>query len=299
MAVVLKSPAAALPLMWGRVGWFVLVHAGGVGAIAYMTFVHYSSATAAMAWVLFFLVALSITVDAHRFGSHFSFVLSKVAHVFCAVHFAGALQNTLRWWELMHRRHHAYEDTELDPYTVRHGFWWAHMGWLLRDSDAYYDKHAPVKTDDLDSDPVVVFFEVRWRYYVAALAVGLGLPTALSALWGDHWGGLLVGGFLRLVVQYHTTWAINSVVHYFGENSYAPGKTARSMLNAKRWQPLMVVPWVVLSILTVGEACAHDRHHKHANDPSIDPRWWAPDVGKWVIGLLAFLGLATKKRAAA
>jgi stearoyl-CoA desaturase (delta-9 desaturase) len=41
---------------------------------------------------------------------------------------------------------------------------------------------------------------VRWqhRWYAAvAIGTGLALPTPISTLWGDPWGGLLVAGLLR------------------------------------------------------------------------------------------------------
>ena len=36
-------------------------------------------------------------------------------------------------WSAGHRTHHRYiDDLERDPYCARRGFWFSHIGWMLR-----------------------------------------------------------------------------------------------------------------------------------------------------------------------
>jgi stearoyl-CoA desaturase (delta-9 desaturase) len=79
-----------------------------------------------------------------------------------------------------------YTDTDKDPYTIKKGFWYAHLGWLL------WHREAP-KSDirDLQRDPVMRFQD---KYYsVLALLQGLVMPTMIAGLfWGDWMGGFLI-----------------------------------------------------------------------------------------------------------
>ena len=44
-----------------------------------------------------------------------------------------ALQNSALNWGADHRAHHRYiDDPERDPYCARRGFWFSHIGWMLR-----------------------------------------------------------------------------------------------------------------------------------------------------------------------
>ena len=42
-----------------------------------------------------------------------------------------ALQNTIINWCSDHRSHHKKLDTDDDPYSIKEGFFHAHMGWIL------------------------------------------------------------------------------------------------------------------------------------------------------------------------
>lgn len=47
------------------------------------------------------------------------------------------------------------------------------------------------------------------------------LPMLLGATWGDAFGGLFIAGALRLVLNHHFTWFINSLCHYAGTRPYS------------------------------------------------------------------------------
>lgn len=269
----MMNPALERPFRYDLLAWFSAVHVGAAAAVYYLALVRWNTPTVVMACTLFLLCHLSITMGPHRLYAHAAYKAHPVLEMVLLVLFSGTIQSSALWWSAYHIRHHLFSDTEQDPYTVKHGLLWAHCLWLLYSTD-----EVPPQGRRLMRNPLLVW--QHKQHVRLGLLIGLLLPTALGALWGDWLGGLLVGGFLRLCAQYHATWCINSVSHSFGHRRY--GGTATT-------NPLLGIP-------TVGEGSAHDRHHCAPGDYRIDPRWWAPDIGKWVIWLCSCIGLASDLR---
>jgi stearoyl-CoA desaturase (delta-9 desaturase) len=169
--------------------------------------------------------------------------------------------------------HHLHtEDPNKDPYSAKRGFWWSHMGWLLRPRPEFfeyesYQKYAP----DLARDPVY-----RWldRYFIL-LQIPLGL--VLLALGG--WSFVMYGLVLRAVLLWHSTWFINSATHLFGYRTFEPEDNSRNL-----W-------WAAL--LTYGEGW-HNNHHAYPNVAKTGWKWWEIDVTWWAIQVLRALGLARR-----
>ena len=61
-----------------------------------------------------------------------------------------AVQNSILYWGSGHRTHHRHvDDVEKDPYSINNGFWYAHLGWMLRDypaAEPNYKMHQTCKT---------------------------------------------------------------------------------------------------------------------------------------------------------
>ena len=87
----------------------------------------------------------------------------------------------------------------------------------------------------------------------------------------------LLGGLLRLVINHHCTWFINSLAHMWGTQPYTDENTARD--NG------------ALAFLTFGEGY-HNFHHIFQNDYRNGVRWWQWDPTKWLINTLSAMGLA-------
>jgi stearoyl-CoA desaturase (delta-9 desaturase) len=116
------------------------------------------------------------------------------------------------------------------------------------------------------------------RYYLPiALGTNFGLPIAIGWAVGDVWGVFLLGGLLRLVINHHFTWFINSLAHMWGSQPYTDENTARD-------NPL-------LAFLTYGEGY-HNFHHIFQNDYRNGVKWWQYDPTKWLIAVLSYVGLA-------
>jgi stearoyl-CoA desaturase (delta-9 desaturase) len=162
---------------------------------------------------------------------------------------------------------------------VTNGFWFAHMGWLLRRRESSADVS---RLGDLWA---VRSIRLQHRCYPAlAVGAGLVLPAAVAATWGDFWGGLFVAGFLRAAVTLQATFCVNSVAHLVGTKRYDDTVSARDS--------------VLTALLTFGEGY-HSFHHRFPFDYRNGVRWWQYDPSKWLIWWLARAGLATKVRTAA
>jgi stearoyl-CoA desaturase (delta-9 desaturase) len=231
----------------------------------------------ALAVVFYCLTAGSITGGYHRLFSHRTYEARPWLKMFWALFGAAAFQNSIFIWARDHRLHHRFVDTDLDPYSIRKGFWFAHMGWMLK------AEGPPVGMEpygrDLAADAIV-----KWQhkyYVIIASVMGFALPTFIGYLLGSALGGLAVAGFLRLVTLHHATFFINSWCHYFGGQTYTDENTARDSF--------------FMAVATFGEGY-HNFHHIFAGDYRNGFRWYHWDPTKWMIQTFSLLGGAHSLR---
>lgn len=77
---------------------------------------------------------LSITAGYHRLWSHKAYQANAVVRFFYAIGGAFAVQNSVLHWCSDHRVHHQHVDNnDRDPYSAKRGFWYSHIGWMLRE----------------------------------------------------------------------------------------------------------------------------------------------------------------------
>ncbi len=80
------------------------------------------------------------------------------------VDYAAANQGSIFHWSRDHRQHHKFSDTDLDPHTIKKGFFFSHVGWLLvKKSPQMVEEGRKIDVSDLFSDPVVMF---QKKYYL-------------------------------------------------------------------------------------------------------------------------------------
>jgi stearoyl-CoA desaturase (delta-9 desaturase) len=229
-------------------------------------------ATLALFFVTWAATAMGITAGYHRLFSHRSYRARRPLELLLLFAGGAAWEGSAIEWCRDHRRHHRFVDTEQDPYNIREGFWWAHFLWLVFDRREATD---PKEVPDLISDPVMRFQD---RYYGwIATATSFFLPMALAALWGDFWGGLFVAASLRIVVNHHATFFINSLCHVAGSQPYSDSHSARD-----NWMTALV---------TYGEGY-HNYHHEFPSDYRNGVRFYQWDPTKWLIWTTTRLGLA-------
>jgi stearoyl-CoA desaturase (delta-9 desaturase) len=230
------------------------------------------------AWAFFaiFTVATGIGIGSgyHRLWSHRAYEAHWIMRLFLAIVGGMALQNSILVWCIRHRFHHRYVDSnEKDPYSIGRGFWFAHIGWMLKDYKSGELDWSVVP--DLQRDPIVAW---QHKYYwPLVIAANVGLPLLLGWMVGDIVGVFLLAGILRLVVSHHVTFFINSLAHMWGSRPYTDENTARD-----NW---------FLAIVTYGEGY-HNFHHLFQSDYRNGVRWWQYDINKWFIAVCSWVGLA-------
>jgi stearoyl-CoA desaturase (delta-9 desaturase) len=275
------SRAATRPPEHAPINWLttILFTALPLAALTVVPWYGYAHGYSVSAWVIAFVFlwasGLAITVGYHRLWSHRAYSAHASVRVLLMLFGAQALQNSILVWASQHRTHHRFvDDWDKDPYSARRGFWFSHMGWILRNYPSGVNDFSNAR--DLERDPVVMF---QHRFYLPlTLAMNIGLPLLAGWIVGDVWGVFLLAGVLRLVLNLHFTWFINSLAHMWGSQPYTDENTARD--NA------------ALAFLTYGEGY-HNFHHIFQNDYRNGVKWWHFDPTKWVIAGLSFVGLAS------
>jgi len=150
--------------------------------------------------------------------------------------------------------HHQKSDKEGDPHSpnlyiknnLKEQFLSlinAHFGWMLK----YHFENWPKYVPDLLKNKMIL--KINMQYFIWLL-LGILLPgiinfiihkTVYSFLSGTLWGG-----FIRIFIGHHFTWAINSVCHLYGKKHF---KTKDNSKNN-----------YLFGILSLGEGF-HNNHH--------------------------------------
>ena len=268
------------PLIWTNVALFTITFLGAIVLVPWYGFAYGYGISEWIAFIAFaFASGLSITAGYHRLWSHRTYKAKAPVRFLFALGGALALQNSALHWSSDHRVHHKHVDNnDKDPYSAKMGFWYSHIGWMLREyqSQRYHD-YKNVR--DLQNDKIAMW---QHKHYLAlALLMNIGLPAFIGWLNGDILAMLLMAGLLRLVVVHHCTFFINSLAHVWGSQPYTDKNTARD--NG------------VIALLTYGEGY-HNFHHIFENDYRNGIRWWQYDPTKWLINVLSWCGLAKDLR---
>lgn len=220
---------------------------------------------------------LGITAGAHRLWSHRSYKARLPLRIFLMIGQTIAGQNNLFVWCRDHRVHHRFSETDGDPHNSMRGFFFAHMGWLLRKKHPdVFIKGAKVNVDDLLEDPVIRF--QKKYYYFLYFAFAVFLPTWVGAMFNEGWlYSFLVGTSLRYVVSLHSTWFVNSAAHMFGGQPYKVDQQGRENL--------------FVSAGALGEGF-HNYHHSFPYDYATSENGSALNFTKFFIEMMCKIGQA-------
>ena len=264
-----------------EINWPVTLVLGGtfLAAITIVPWYGFVYGFSGWAWFFFamFLVAGGIGIGSgyHRLWSHRAYEAHWVMRLYLAIVGGMTIQNSILVWCIRHRFHHRYVDNnDKDPYSIGRGFWFAHVGWMLKDYESGKLDWSVVP--DLERDSIVAW---QHKYYWPLVMItNIALPLLLGWMVGDILGVFLLAGILRLVVSHHVTFFINSLAHMWGSRPYTDENTARD-----NW---------FLAIVTYGEGY-HNFHHLFQSDYRNGIRWWQYDINKWFIKSCSWLGLAS------
>jgi len=225
-----------------------------------------------------FVGGLGITAGAHRLWSHKSYSARLPLRIFLMIGQCIAGQNSLYVWCRDHRVHHKFSETDADPHNTHRGFFFAHVGWLLRKKHPeLHKKSGTLDFSDLLRDPVVKF--QRDYYFALYFIFAVFGPASLPCLfWGETFSrSMLIVYVSRYVTALHSTWFVNSTAHMFGDRPYNESIQPRENY------------WV--SYGAFGEGY-HNYHHTFPWDYSTSELGGKLNLTKKFIDICAFLGLA-------
>jgi stearoyl-CoA desaturase (delta-9 desaturase) len=264
-----------LPLLQ-RINWLStsIIFTPLIGTLIGVCFVRLRWQTLVLAIVTYFCFGLGITGGYHRLWSHRSYDAHWLVQTILACFGAAAFEGSARYWCRLHRAHHRYVDSDRDPYAVEKGFWYAHMWWMVFKLPR--QRQGRVDITDLNANPILRF---QHRYYLPiAILFSFVIPLTISTLgWGDFWGGLVYACFGRMLFVQQSTFCVNSLAHWWGEQTFSRRHTSYDS--------------VVTALVTLGEGY-HNFHHEFPHDYRNGVVWYHWDPTKWVIRLLSWAGLA-------
>lgn len=241
---------------------FILLHLACLAAI----WTGITAEAVAIGVCLYWLRIFAIGAGYHRYFSHRAYSTSRAFQLVLAVTAQSTAQKSVLWWAAKHRHHHLHSDTEEDVHSPRrHGFAYAHLGWIFA---RRHDETDLSKVRDLAGYPELLWLH-RFELVPAAIL------AAVTFLIGG-WPGLVVGFCWSTVAVYHGTFCINSLAHVYGSKRYVTGDDSRN-----NW---------ILAFFTMGEGW-HNNHHAYQASARQGFRWWEIDLTYYVLLALSRVGV--------
>lgn len=286
----IPKPEATQPfrIYWRRAGVIFGIHALALAAFLPWCFSWVGVALVLIGHHLFGMLGISLCY--HRLLTHRSLQTPKWFERFLATLGVCCFQDTPARWVAIHRMHHQESDKQSDPHTPAAGFFWSHMGWVFYENRDHHTIHDCDRyAHDVLRDPYYRWLErgsngllIYTLHAVLFFAIGFFTGYALSgwqAAAGLQLGTsvLIWGVFVRTVLVWHGTWAVNSLTHMSGYRNY---ETREDSCNN----------WFV-ALLSHGEGW-HNNHHAKPRCANNQHRWWEFDLTYLTIRLLRAMGLA-------
>jgi stearoyl-CoA desaturase (delta-9 desaturase) len=221
---------------------------------------------------MYIAVGFGITVGYHRMLTHRSFRPSRALKILLTIAGSMAFEGGPTGWVADHRRHHVFSDRAGDPHSPHRypgathararGLVHAHVGWLFNHTRTSHERYA----HDLLTDRDIVRID---RLFPLWCALSLAIPFGLGYLLGHGLGpaltALLWAGGVRIFVQHHVTWSINSVCHTFGQRPFVTKDRSGNVAT--------------LAVASLGESW-HNGHHAFPRSArhGLLPHQWDPSA---------------------
>ncbi|MFN3402552.1 MAG: acyl-CoA desaturase [Cytophagaceae bacterium] len=230
-----------------------------------------------------YLSLFAQTFFLHRYAAHGMFTMNrfweKIFYIMTYI-FQGSSFLSPKAYGIMHRLHHAYADTELDPHSPKYSenFW--DMMW---------------KTKNIYNNILKGKFKVEEKFTK-------NVPEWRPIEWlGDKWASRIIWGliYISFYVAFATQWwmflllpihflmgpihgaIINWFAHKYGYVNFKVNDTAKNLLH--------------LDFLMMGEGY-HNNHHKFGGRANFGIKWHELDPTYPVILLFNALGIIKLKK---
>lgn len=219
-----------------------------------------------------------VTIYLHRHQAHRALDLHPAAAHFFRFWLWLTTGMSTREWVAVHRKHHAFVETERDPHSPQvYGI----AKVLLEGAELYrreaLDEETLAKYSHGTPDDWLerhLYTPHNNRGYLLMLAIDVVLFGVL---------GLTVWAVQMMWIPIFAAGVINGVGHWGGYRNF---ETPDASTN--------IVPWGVL----IGGEELHNNHHAFASSARFSTKWWEFDLGWSYIRVLSALGLARVKKLA-
>ncbi|MHB1711160.1 MAG: acyl-CoA desaturase [Acidimicrobiales bacterium] len=211
----------------------------------------------ALAVVFYAIAGHGLTAGYHRMAAHRSFKAARWLKVTLAAAGSLGFEGGINGWVANHRRHHAYTDNAGDPHSPycygtsrwgrARGALHAHVGWLFQGQSTDEARWIPDLVADRDLVVISRLFPV---FCVISLTAPALIGWAATGTSAGAIGGFVWGGLVRVFVLQHSTFAVNSACHLWGDRPFITRETDRSTNFAP------------LAMLAMGENW-HNLHHSN------------------------------------
>ena len=227
--------------------------------------------------ISYVLHGTGITIGYHRLLSHRSFKCVKPVEYFFVLAGYLAYEGSPIWWSAIHRAHHRYVDTPLDPHSPRYGVMHAYWGWL---TEMNYPAHIDPKVTcpDIVSDPIYKLLECKGdlrAMNITCFSVNIAFRLILWACFGWQ---VALAILLASVAVLQIPLMLNVICH-IPKLGYKNFDTEDDGVNV--W-------WV--GILGMGEGW-HNNHHKFPGSARNGMRAYEFDLSYLIIRIMKTVGL--------
>ena len=234
--------------------------------------------------IFFSLKAMAITMGMHRLWTHETYKTNKCMKILLAIFCNSTFEGSIKEWTSHHRMHHRFEETnpELDPYSIKKGFLWAHvLAHCYNKDDDFQEEVAKIREELRESRESFdnKLIDVEDKYYeILAVFTGVLLPILIcKLLYSDSTVlSCLYSVVVSIVITYHATWSINSFAHLIGDKPFVTEHTSGDNH--------------LLGLITFGEGY-HNYHHAFPKDYKSAYSLKTLNLSAWCLSFLHKIGI--------
>lgn len=220
----------------------------------------------------------------HRYAAHQMFSMSKAWEKFFYIFTficQGSSYLSAKAYGILHRMHHAYADTELDPHSPSYDDNLFAMMWRTRKIyNSFFYKKAEAEERFTKNIPDWRPFDRFASSNLMRLA-WIGVYIVFYVFFATQWWMYLLIPIHAVMGPFHGV-VINWFAHKYGYTNFETTDTAKNFLP--------------VDFLMMGESY-HNNHHKYGSRPNFGVKWHEFDPTYPIILLLHKLGVIKLRRA--
>jgi len=237
----------------------------------------YYVACIAILIITFQLTLAYISIFYHRAFTHRSIILNPVLKKFVIATGNWLTGIEPKTWICMHRRHHLYSDTKLDPHSPQnHGLYsllWYQLKAYERTTTKLRAKHRDYTRIVKDLDFPIHWLNRNGLWYLPHI-----LHLLIATFIAIYFHAYLFAACYWIGMNSHPIqgWLVNGLGHSKGYRTF---KTPDSSTNN-----------LAVGYFVMGEGFQNN-HHQDARQAKFSVKWWEIDTGYGLCKILEWVGL--------